>query len=212
MSAIVLIMDRAGFDANSDVMVIADALKQTLLWIPRDLWCDVIRDRINAAYKMGGHSLVVRALKSHNLNVEKSLCFSRTATERALEQVNVTVPVPVRMEFSYPLTPTSPIEVGSKTISFNPPAERLIGERVHQWIGARRGSDLHRIERQKILLRRLLETCFDFSAALSDPEEFRCSDPAVLDELAQIRSNWEFETMKGLMPATIDGKMVLVPV
>ena len=180
------------------------------MWIPRDLWCETIQERINAAYKTGGHALLVEALTEHGLQADASICFSRTATEAALSNVSVNVPVPLHMEFAYPLTPTAPIEEGSKQVSFKPPAETLKGERVHQWIGARGGSDLHRIERQKIFVRRLLETGFNFSCALSDPAEFLCSNPRVFEALAQVRRDWKFETLAGCATATIDGKMVLV--
>jgi hypothetical protein len=114
------------------------------------------------------------------------------------------------MEFSYPLQPTARIEDGSKQIVFNPPGEILRGERIHQWIGARGASDLHRIERQKILLRRLLEKKFDFRPILSDPSRFRCSNPKAMDELAQVRAEWQFKTFDSVVPRTIAGKEVLV--
>jgi hypothetical protein len=114
------------------------------------------------------------------------------------------------MEFSYPLSPTLPIEEGSKQIVFEPPGETLTGERIHQWIGARAGSDLHRIERQKIFLRRLIEEAFDFERLLDNSQGFRCSAPQVLEELSQVTAKWHFATLSPLAPQTIDGKMVLV--
>jgi hypothetical protein len=114
------------------------------------------------------------------------------------------------MVFDYPLTPTAPIEEGSKTVVFDPPMEILQGERVHQWIGARRGSDLHRLARQAVLVRRLLEQGFDCSAAVADPSCFVVSDPSVFDLLGQVRPWWTMETLGGVLPATIDGREVLV--
>lgn len=210
MSTVVGVMDRAGFEANTDNLVLADPDRARLLWVPRDLWCDTVADRINAAYAMGGHDLLVRALRDHGLEATHSVVLSRTATEAALARVLVVVPVPGRMVFTYPLAPTARIEEGSKQVTFEPPAQLLKGERVHQWIGARGGSDLHRIERQKVLVRRLLEQGFAWHTCLADASAFRCSAPGALDELRVVGSTWAFETFGPVEPALIDGKQVLV--
>ena len=210
MNIIVAVMDRSGFDANTDVLVLVEPDAERLTWIPRDLWCPTLHDRVNVAYRNGGPDLLLAALGEHDLLAEHRLCLSRTASEAALASVRVLVPVPVRMEFEYPLTPTAPIEAGSRTVEFTPPMEVLQGERVHQWIGARGGTDLHRLARQAVLLRRLLEQGFDFSAAVADPSSFAVSDPAVFGVLRRVRSSWTMETLGGLVPATIDGKQVLV--
>lgn len=210
MSTIIAIMDRAGFEANTDVLVLVQPEHERLLWIPRDVWCDTLSDRVNVAYQRGGHALLAAALAEHGLTADCSLVLSRAATEAALADVTVVVPVPVRMTFDYPLTPTTPIELGRKQIEFRPLAEQLSGERIHQWIGARGGSDLHRIERQKVLLRRLLEKQFDFARALATPEWLRCSDPQAYDNLRQVRATWHFDTLGGLRPDTRDGKQVLL--
>lgn len=203
-------MDRAGLRADTDIMVLVQPEASRLLWIPRDLWCEGIQDRINAAYRKGGHPLLASSLSEHGLEARTSLCLSRTALEYALEAVSVTVPVPVRMEFSYPLAPTARIEDGMQRVVFQPPGERLRGERVHQWIGARGPSDLHRIERQKILLRRLLHTGFEFTRAIQDPREFLCSNPGAISVLAEVNAHWRFETLTDCFPRTIGNKMVLV--
>jgi hypothetical protein len=210
MNIIVAVMDRPGFAANTDVLVLVEPAAERLTWIPRDLWCPALRDRVNVAYRTGGPDLLIAALGEHELVADHHLCLSRTASEAALASVRVMVPVPVRMEFEYPLTPTARIEDGSKTIAFDPPMEVLQGERVHQWIGARRGGDLHRLARQAVLLRRLLEQGFDFSAAVADPSSFAVSDPAVIGALRAVRSTWTMDTLGGLVPDTIDGKQVLV--
>lgn len=210
MSTIVGIMDRAGFEANTDNLVLVDPAVRQLLWIPRDVWCTVVGDRINAAFRKGGHRLLLDAVREHGLAAEHAIVFSRTATETLLARVAVMVPIPVRMTFSYPLVPTAPIEDGSKEIAFVPPAEILRGERVHQWLGARGGSDLHRIERQKVFVRRLLETGYDFRQALADSQGYRQSDPAAVDDLARVRAAWTFATLGATEPAVIDGKQVLL--
>jgi hypothetical protein len=210
MSTIVGIMDRAGFSANTDNLVLVEPARRHLLWIPRDVWCVTVGDRINAAFRNGGHPLLVEALREHGLTAEYSIVFSRAATERALSGVAVMVPIPVPMTFDYPLTPTAPIEDGSKTIAFAPPAEILRGERVHQWLGARGGSDLHRLERQKIFLRRLIETGYDFRRILTDTDGYRLSGPDAIADLAQVRQDWSLATLDGTEPAVIDGRQVLV--
>ena len=210
MNVIVGITDRAGFAANTDNLVLVRPSLRQMLWIPRDLWCPVFGDRINRAFGDGGHERLAAALAEHGLEAGGSVVLSRDATESALAAVSVLVPVPVPMTFAYPLTPTAPIEDGSKTISFHPPAEVLRGERIHQWIGARGGSDLHRIERQKILLRRLIEDRFSFRACLARPEWVRVSTPAAIDTLAEVDRTWRFETFGPTVPETIGGKQVLV--
>ncbi len=210
MSTIVGIMDRAGFESNTDNLVLVEPTRQRLLWIPRDLWCPAMGDRINAAFRRGGHERLCAALGEHGLQAGHSIVLSRAATEAALAGVSVLVPVPARMVFDYPLTPTSRIEDGRKPIAFEPPAERLHGERIHQWLGARGGSDLHRIERQKVFLRRLIQRRFPFHQCLSRPEWFRCSDPVAVDELATVRESWRFDTLGALEPEVIEGKQVMV--
>lgn len=210
MSTIVGIMDRAGFKANTDILVLVQTEFKRLLWIPRDVWCEGLHDRINTAFAAGGHSRLMAALAEHNLEAQHSLIFSREATEAALADVRVVVPVPARMTFAYPLSPTKPIELGSKEVVFKPPAELLHGERIHQWIGARGGSDLHRIERQKVLLRRLIDMRFDFSRVLATPAWFQCSDARAIHALQCVDASWRFDTLDGLRPETIDFKRVLV--
>jgi hypothetical protein len=210
MSTIVGIMDRAGLAANTDNLVLVEPERRRLLWIPRDLWCEGHRGRINEAFRRGGHARLVAALREHALDASHALVLSREATEAALAGAVVVVPVPVRMRFRYPLTPTARIEDGAKEIVFHPPAEILRGERIHQWIGARGGSDLHRIERQKILVRRLLEKRFDFARALANPDWYRVYGDGALEDLARVDRSWHLETFADVVPATRDGRMVLL--
>jgi hypothetical protein len=212
VSTIVGVMDRPGFHANTDNLVLVDPAASRLTWIPRDLWCETLRARINRAFSRGGHELLVAALGELGFHVTNSLVLSREATQEALADAVVVVPVPCRMTFSYPLTPCAPIEEGSKEVAFNPPAEVLRGERIHQWMGARgaRATDLHRIERQKILVRRLLEKGFDFRRALARPAWYSISGADCLTDLAQVRPDWKFETVTGLTPITVQGQSVLL--
>jgi hypothetical protein len=40
---------------NTDIVVVAEPERKLLRWIPRDLWCARLGDRINAAFRHGRH-------------------------------------------------------------------------------------------------------------------------------------------------------------
>ena len=194
-------MDRDGADANTDVIVLVEPARRRLLWVPRDVWCPRLGDRVNAAFKRGGHEALLAALAELGLQADHSVCLARSTTTAALRDASVRVPVRRPLALRYPLAPEEPIEDGEKIVRFEPPAETLSGERIHQWIGARfevdrASSDLNRIARQQVFVRALLEQGFDLSAA---PEELR-----------SVRADWEFATLPRLRPKTIDGRSVLV--
>jgi anionic cell wall polymer biosynthesis LytR-Cps2A-Psr (LCP) family protein len=208
-------MDREGWEANTDIIVLADPARRTLLWIPRDVWSPRLGDRVNAAFTIGSHGALIAALAELGHRADHSVCLSRTATTQALRDVSVRVPVDRPLQFRYPLAPEQPIEDGEKVVRFDPPAETLAGERVHQWIGARfevdrASGDLHRIARQQVLLRALLDQRFDFARVVADPESISLSDPRALDELRVVDGDWRMRTLTRLRPRTIDGKAVLV--
>ena len=208
-------MDRAGWDARTDNIVVVDPRRSTLVWIPRDLWCDSIHDRINVAFKAGGHPVMKKALREHRVRVEHGLCVARPAVERALADAIVRVPVTEPREYWYPMEPSQPIEDGRKLVRFSPPAEELQGERIHQWIGARYSptgdsSDFDRIRRQQAFLRALLEQGFAFDAVVADPNGFSASDPGAFDDLTRVRPTWRFDVYDDVLDRTIDGKRVLV--
>ena len=119
----------------------------------------------------------------------------------------------------YRLEPTAPIEDGRKIVSFEPPQEVLTGERLHQWIGARfavdgpavRLPDLDRIERQKVLVRRLLEERVRFASPIEDTADVSSwNGRTAFADLAQIGPTWRLETSNDVEPAEIDGKRVLI--
>src|SRR5262245_10587821 len=97
----------------------------------------MLHDRINCAFSQGGNERLVAALAELGFPCEHGLRLRRAATERALARVAIEVPVNEPLDLWYPLAPTRPIEDGRKMVSFRPPRERLEGERIHQWIGAR---------------------------------------------------------------------------
>ena len=218
MSTVVTVMDRGGWEANTDNIVVADPTSRRLTWVPRDLWAESIRFRVNKAYARGGHEALAAALADLGLPVEHGLCLRREATERALAGAEVTVPVREPLRFWYPLEPNADIEQGRKPISFDPPEETLRGERIHQWLGARyrregtsRLPDVERLQRQQVFVRALLEQGFDFRGAVEvDPSLVRASGPEAFEEMSRVDGSWCFETVDDVAAATIDGMMVLV--
>jgi hypothetical protein len=214
MTTVVAIMDEPGLAARTDVIVLVEPERERLLWVPRDLWCEQHRERINGAFKRGGAEALRAALGEHGLGADHVVCLGRDATESALEGAQVQVFVPRRLELLYPL-PGMTVPEGSRRVTFEPPAEVLSGARVHEWIGARfdaegAGSDLERIERQKIFLVALLEAGFDFRRALGKGVAHSISSPEAVRELSRVRAGWSLETLDGLVPAEIEGELVLV--
>jgi hypothetical protein len=215
MATVVCVLDRDDWAANTDNIIVADPVRRLLLWVPRDIWCPSLKDRINKAFARGGHELLHATLGELGIDVTNSLCLRRKAVERALEGLAIIVPVTEPLDLLYPLTPLSRIEDGRKVVRFRPPAERLEGERIHQWIGARRAlsgksGDLLRIGRQHIFVRRLLQAGFDFRRALADPELASMSSTQAITELGAVRSSWRFATLDAVRPAVIHGKEVLL--
>lgn len=213
MATVVSIMDRDGWAANTDVIVLVDATRHRALWVPRDVYCSLVRHRINTTFRKGGHALLINALAEIGLRADHSICVLRAAVTQLLLQCEVTVPVKTLWRFDYPLEPMRPIEEGRKVVEFRPPQETLAGERIHQWIGARTahgsyGGDLWRCRRQQIFLRRLLETGFDFSPILG--EGINASSSHAIDAVKQMSARWKFTTLSCLEPVTIDGNAVLL--
>lgn len=208
-------MDRATWWDNTDVLVLADPVERRLVWIPRDLWCPELGDRVNRAYALGREDGLRAALNELGLRADHTLIVGREAAARFLDTVVATVPVDREEIFWYPLEPKRPIEEGRKKIRFSPPSERLAGERIHAWIGARyrvegHGTDLERIERQQRLLAVLMIAGTDFSPVLEDGG-CRVSSDQALAELRQVQPGWRLETFGPVAPAEIDGLHVLVP-
>lgn len=215
MATVVAVMDRSGWSANTDNIVVVDPAARCLLWVPRDLWCQGVGDRINSAFGRGGHPGLVEALAEHDIGVEHSVCLAREAVEHALDDIDITVPVGEDLAFWYPLSPREPIEDGRKIVRFRAPADTLQGERIHQWIGARMrvdgpSGDFDRIGRQQTLVRCLLDDHFEFGRALENAEWVSASDPAAYDELRRARPSWRFTTFTDVVPRRVDGKAVLI--
>jgi anionic cell wall polymer biosynthesis LytR-Cps2A-Psr (LCP) family protein len=215
MATVIGVMDRPGWRARTDNIVVADPESERLTWVPRDLWVDSLGNRVNTAFARGGHDGLRRALAELGVAADHSVCVQRAAVERLLAGLAVTVPVGEPEEFVYPLRPDTRVQDGAKVVRFEPPAERLTGERIHQWLGARRrpdgaGSDLVRIERQQVLVRTLLREGFDPSPLLEAPELVSASSDAALGEVARVAPHWRFRTLGPVRDRTIDGMTVLV--
>jgi hypothetical protein len=216
VATVVTVMDRPGFDQRTDNIVVVQPARHRLLWVPRDVWCDTLGDRVNGAFAAGGHDGLRRALASLGIEVDHSVCVPRAAVERALRDLVVTVPVPQPLRFWYPLEPLSRVQDGRKPVDFRPPSESLRGERIHQWLGARYGrdpavpaSDLARIRRQQVFVRALLRQGVDLATVLDDPEPPWASDPAAFDDLRRVRAWWRLATADQVYDLVIDGLQVL---
>lgn len=217
-SIVVAVLDRDSWKANTDIIVVANPKTRSLTWIPRDVWAYRFANRINRAFAVrgGGGRALMTGLKDLGFPCRGFVCLRRAASEGALADLRVTVPVEERLDFWYPLHPTRPIEEGRKQITFSPPEEVLEGERIHQWIGARvgfnrGGSDFYRLKRQQTLLKVLLAQGFDFGKALADPHLVRSSGPDAIATLATIDDSWTLGTFSDVEGASIDGKSVLLP-
>jgi len=212
---VVAILDRDSWRSNADVMVIADSERRRLTWVPRDLWSRRLDNRLSTAVAVGGGETLLACLAELGLPCTGAICIRRRAVETALATVDITVPVRRRMAFWYPLKPTLPIEEGRRQITFEPPSERLTGERIHQWLGARKqldgsASDIPRLFRQQVLLKALLRRGFDFGAVLGDSDLVSLTGVDSLAPLRAIEADWRMKVFGACRPARIHGKAVLV--
>jgi hypothetical protein len=104
-------------------------------------------------------------------------------------------------------------------VRFEPPVEDLSGKRIHAWIGARNRigpqppgwlPDLDRIRRQQELVALMLGDGFDFGRFVAPGLPVAISADDAIAELAQVRWDWSYETLSGVVPAEIDGQKVLI--
>lgn len=215
VSTVISVMDEDSWDARMDNIAVVEPGRRRILWIPRDFWCPALDNRINRAFAIGGHELLIACLREHGIRVESSICIRRGATIMALESESVRVPIERMIKFWYPLKPTRPIEEGRKVVEFHPPGETLSGERIHQWLGARKPldgdeSDLPRIERQKTFVRALLAGNFDFTKLLRDRDRISIHGTGAFEDLRQVGSYWKHKTIGPLAHAQVREMPVVV--
>ncbi len=215
MATVVGVMDERSLRARTDVTVVADSERKRLLWVPRDLWCEDLGDRINRAYELGGHAGLKAALAEHGIEADHGLVLSRAGTERVIAGLDVMMPVARAFVLTVPDVPGGDIRKARREVRFDPPATRLCGDMIHDWVAGRystepsEAGDFGRIRRQQLLLAVLLGEGTDLSGALEQPDEFDLTSKAALGELAAARADWTFETLGPLTPRRIDGKEVL---
>ena len=136
-------------------------------------------------------------------------------TERVIAGLDVMMPVARAFALTVPDVPGGDIREARREVNFDPPATRLQGDLIHDWVAGRystepgEGGDLGRIRRQQLLLAVLLGDGADLSGVLDHTGEFDLSSKAALGELASVRADWTFETFGPLTPRRIDGKEVL---
>jgi anionic cell wall polymer biosynthesis LytR-Cps2A-Psr (LCP) family protein len=213
-STVVGVSDRRTWDSvRTDNLVVVDARRRALIWVPRDIWIPPIGNRINTAFARRGFPGLLGSLWLLGLPVTSALVVGRAATERLAADLDVTVPVDEPLRFRYPLAPERPIEDGEQVVAFDPPVARLHGVRVHQWVGARYevgrpGSDLRRIARQQVFVRALLRQGAPLHEVLARPEDLRrFRDPERV--LALVRPDWAMWTLGPVRDVTRRGTAAL---
>jgi anionic cell wall polymer biosynthesis LytR-Cps2A-Psr (LCP) family protein len=156
------IMDRDSWKARTDIVVVVDMVKKTITWVPRDVYVEPIRNRINTAYTKGGSDFLKGALISLGFDVDAVICVLPKAVNTYIQSFDsIQMNLNKKLEFNYPLHRHKPIEDGSKRISFDK-SPVLSGDRVHEWIGARYSpvatyaSDLFRVVRQMHIVKQLI--------------------------------------------------------
>jgi anionic cell wall polymer biosynthesis LytR-Cps2A-Psr (LCP) family protein len=216
VSTVVGVMDRPGWRTRTDNIVVVRPRRRELVFVPRDLWSTLHGDRINTVFAHAGHEAFRTALREYGLRVSSSLCVRREAAGVLADRVDVEIPVTKALRFRYQHSPLEPIEDGWRWIEFNPPAERLRGERVHQWLQARFApdpfiaGDIRRIERQQAFVAALLSQGFPFGDVLDLGEDMVSMDGDPLADLRRVRSDWRMRTVGPVVPATIDGRKVIL--
>lgn len=215
MAIAVAVTDRPDWHSCTDVIVVADPERGLLTWVPRDLWIESTDSRINVLCMRRDIETFTEVLRAEGFAIDGWLLLRRDAVSAVLDRSEVTMPVREPLDFWYPLEPEIEIEEGRKQISFRPPVERLAGERLHQWIGARyelggSGDDRRRIARQQQLLAVMLGSGFDFTAFIASERAVRMSDASIPSRLAGIGPTVSMRTLGPLVERRIRGASVLV--
>jgi hypothetical protein len=204
---------------NTDVIMVIDYQKRIITSLPRDLYSLRIMDRINAAYIKGGISLFKLCVADFGFQrITDCICIPIDSCREVLNQINVSVPIVDYAEYYYPTAHGQPLEIDKKKISFAPPGELLVGERIHQFIGARTRvnsadykdlPDLERITRQQIFMQALIKDKFDFSIFLNYSVDIQAQQLARFNTL--FNSHYQYGVFNRLKTKKIDNKLILLP-
>jgi hypothetical protein len=200
----ILIMDRNSWKARTDVIIICNPVKKNIYWLPRDLYCKRISNRLNTAYHKGKDTLVIECLKDLGINVKYCICIlPNLINENIIRLGEITVPIAITRHFYYPLHRHTNIEDGKRLIKFTAPNEILAGDRIHEYIGARYAADsqliskhfpdFDRIRRQQNLLKQLLlkKCIFHYE----DEKNIQGIKDSVIQILRSVDESWKIETI-----------------
>ncbi len=220
-SFVIAVMDRNGWTERTDVIIVVNTTNKTIEWIPRDMYVDLIENRLNTAYKMGGSDYLIKCLEEINIHVDYCLCLLPSFIEKVFKIIDsIKVPVKNNLLFKYPLHRHQPIEDGERLVEFKAPYEILSGDRFHEWIGARfeinpiKSSypDFNRSRRQQLLLNEILKKkdIFDFTSLIHSKDANGMNDE-IIEILRNIDESWTLVEIKEsqYMPAIINGMSVL---
>ncbi len=215
MATVVGVMDERSLRGRTDVTVVVDPERKHLLWIPRDLWCEDLGDRVNRAFELRGHDGLKAALAEHGIAIDHGLVLSRAATERVIAGLDVMMPVAraSRLPFRKFRAGTSGRRSGRSASTRRRPGSMETS--IHDWLSGRYSSDrneagdLGRIRRQQLLLVVLLGERADLSGVLDAAERVRSELGSRAGDLAAVRTGWTCGTFGPLTPRRIDGKEVL---
>lgn len=201
----ILIMDRNSWIARTDVIIICNPDNKKLFWIPRDLYCERISNRLNTAYGKGKDTLVIECLKDFGINVKYCICIlPNLINENIIRLGEITVPIAITRHFYYPLHRHTNIEDGKRLIQFTAPNEILAGDRIHEYIGARFAADsklipkhfpdFDRIRRQQNLLKQLLlkKSIFHYE----DEKNIQGINDSVIQILRSVDDSWTIEPIR----------------
>lgn len=215
---IIAVMDRNSWKARTDIIILVILQKKKLLWIPRDLYIDDLKNRINTAYSKGGKNLLIKCLqKKLNIIIKNCICVLPKAIEEIFSKIgSIIVPVNFDRSFYYPLHRHEDIENGRKIISFYMPSEKLEGERFHEWIGARYalnpvgpfGSDLDRIYRQQILVKECIKNKINRMDFNITKNYIKDLDENIINFIKIIDESWKISCLNNIISKKINNMEV----
>jgi anionic cell wall polymer biosynthesis LytR-Cps2A-Psr (LCP) family protein len=226
---VICVMDRNEYTDNTDIIIVVNPNLKQLMWVPRDIYSNIIKERINAAYREGEEELLLECLNDIGFDIQHVICLLPNAIEQIFNYINtITVPVDTNRKLYYPLHRHKPIEEGKRIVEFNRPYEILSGDRFHEWIGARTGiktqkyedtgyykhnlfgSDIDRIFRQQILIKQILLDNIDFNDIYINTEFGRGINIDTINILKTIDNSWTFDYIKNYKGETVNNQRVLV--